>query len=118
MASEIRISAALSQAKNGSTMAVTGSASQDQTGDDSYQGTQSFTTTESAVSLGPCAQAEYLFIKNLDGANNLIVGQANPIVLSWTIKPGKFALFPLSSGTVYAKSSASTVKAQIGVSET
>lgn len=109
MAGEIRTSVSLAVSKNGAVNTFSGAVSQDMTGDDIYQATQAFTTSESAVNLGPCAQAEYVAVRNLDSTNSLIFGQSNPITQPFTLKAGKVCLFPLIGGTLYAKSDRKSV---------
>jgi hypothetical protein len=122
MANETSTTITLSSTKNGATVTGgangSGSKSYDMAGTEMIGAVQTFTTSESAVSLGGCDSVEALYIKNLDGTNDLTIGFANPIVTVLSvIKPGGSILVTGVSTTLYGKSSASTVDANVVCAE-
>ena len=75
---------------------------------------QSFSASESAVSLGGCDSISALLVKNLDATNTLTIGLNNPITQTVSvIQPGAGILVSGVSTTLYGKSGASTVEAFI-----
>jgi hypothetical protein len=114
MSSEIAIGCSLTATKNGATVSGSGTKSIDMSGTEMIGAVQTFTTSESAVSLGGCDSVAALYVKNLDGTNNLTLGFANPIVTVLSvIPPGGEILVTGVSTTLYGKSSASTVDANV-----
>jgi hypothetical protein len=76
-------------------------------GTDIVNDTQSIGLASEIISLGEIAAggAEYVEIVNLDEANFVSVGFANPVVAgtsTFRIKAGQSALFPTPSGSLYA----------------
>ena len=112
MAGEYQFTTSLQIAKNGVTLSNSRSSSLDMSGTEMIGSVQQFTTSEAQISLGGCDSAELLQITNLDEANNLTIGFANPLVTVLSVlKPGASCLVAGVSTTLYAKSSAGTVEA-------
>lgn len=114
MASEISFGANISVSKGGATVSGSGTHSMDMAGTEMIGAVQNFGTSESAVSIGGCDQVAALYVKNLDATNNLTLGFANPIVTVLSVLlPGQCILVTGVSTTLYGKSSASTVDANV-----
>lgn len=76
-------------------------------GTDTVDETQSIGLSSEIIALGEIAAggAEFVEIENLDTANFISVGFANPVVSgtsTFKIKAGQSALFPTPSGSLYA----------------
>ncbi len=114
MASEITLGCNLTATKNGATVTGSGSKTLDMSGTEMIGAVQTFTTSEAAVSIGGCDSVAALYVKNLDGTNTLTLGFANPIVTILSVlQPGGEILVTGVSTTLYGKSGASTVDANI-----
>lgn len=117
MASEIIISAGLKVSKGGASINLSASTAQDMSGEDMLQDTQLIGTSAEAVTFGEISGAPaYIFVKNLDSTNFVTVGWTNPPT-EIKILAGKFALFPTSSGTIYAVADTASVRVQKGAVE-
>lgn len=119
MANEITIACSISAAKNGASVDGVAGVTRDMTGTEMIGSVQQFSTSETAVSLGGCDQAGNLFIKNLATSGTITIGLDNPITLVLSvIQPGAAILVSGVSTTLYGKSSAGTLDANIVCAET
>ncbi|MGN6552527.1 MAG: hypothetical protein ACTHLW_02180 [Verrucomicrobiota bacterium] len=112
MASEVTYSASLLATKGGAQVVRQYSGQLTMAGDDMIQSTQDIGTAAEQVTFGDIAGApSQVLIKNLDTVNYVeIGGDAGLTVFKLKILAGGFVLISPSSGTVYAKANAATVK--------
>ncbi len=114
MSSEISCGCSLTATKNGATVSGSGTKSLDMSGTEMIANVQTFTTSEAAIQLGGCDSVSQLYVKNLDSTNTLTLGFANPIVtILSVIQPGDMIKVTGVSTTLYGKSGASTVDANV-----
>lgn len=105
MANEISVSANFLASKNGVSVNVAPTKTLDMAGEDMLQGTQEIGTSAEQITFGAITGAPgYVVIKNLDDTNFVeIANDASMAEKYAKLLPGKFILYPPSSGTVYAR---------------
>lgn len=73
---------------------------------------QPMTTTSTGISVGPVTTYGYMFCRNIDSTNNIVLGST--VNYEMTLKPGEFAIFRRTPGVnMEAKASAGTPKLQV-----
>jgi hypothetical protein len=107
MANEITLTAALSLVKSGQTIqgAVNG-LSIAQSGTNNIGNVQAIGTTSEALSVGDVTTPGYLYVKNLDATNFVVLDLNNPAVASTafcTLLPGEACVIPTRRSAIYAK---------------
>lgn len=106
MANEITLTAGLSIIKNGAS--VSGAISGlriSQTGNNSIGNIQNVGTTTEQLSFGDVTTPGYLFVKNLDATNFVLVSLATPAISGTSfakLLPGEAFVIPTRQTTVYA----------------
>jgi len=119
----------------GDSIVLQGQESKSQVGGDASEQTQNFTSTTSAVKIGQCTGAKYLFVKNLaekadtgnavadaatDVLNTLGVDIVTPVVISAAqikLPPGKSVGIYTAQDTWYGITGGNTVPAVVGAVE-
>lgn len=112
MANELFTAVKITARKGGANLVVDSSVSQDMTGSEIVQTTQSIGTSAETVSLGEISGApKQVLIKNLDVTNFVeIGGDSGLTVFKLKILPGCSNLISPSSATIYAKADTAAVR--------
>ena len=113
MANEITQNITLQVTKNGETTSLAHSKRVTQTGDDYTKKTQNIGTTAETVSFGGISVVpQLLLVQNLDATNYLeLGGDSGLTVFKLKVPAGPFAIFTLTSATLYAKANTAAVNA-------
>jgi hypothetical protein len=119
MANEIMISAGFQASKSGATISASESGSFDMTGDDMVQGTQLIGTAAEVLNLGEVSgDVALLFAKNLDATNFVEIALDSGMTQKFIkLRPGRFALLPPATATLYAKADTASCRLQIAAVE-
>ena len=113
MASELRITLpTISYLKNGITINITPPINPmlaDVTGENSMNDVVTLSTSNTALSKGNISSIGYVFFKNLDATNNILIG-SDGTTYPMMLKPGEYAFFRwnLAGALLQAKASAGT----------
>lgn len=103
MANEINLSISFSASKGGASVRVSASDNIDMAGDDMLQETQVIGTSAEALTWGELSGApKYVFLKNNDATNYVLVGFTNPPT-EMKLMAGESMLFAPTTATIYAK---------------
>jgi len=105
MANEIQMTASLIVNKDGTALNGTASKVVDMSGSAKIASTQNIGTTTEALAIGDITNMGYLYVKNLDSTNFVLIGLTSPVQASNAmvhLKPGEFALIPTRQETIYA----------------
>lgn len=118
MASEITYSSSLTASKNGASITLSGSHTQDMSGTEMTSAVQTMATSAAQLTIGGVDTIAAISVKNLDSAINVTIGLDSPItqILS-VIQPGASVLLTGISTTVYGKSASGTPDIFIAVVE-
>lgn len=117
MANEISISAQLTLNKSGITLiGQVGSLSITQAGAQNISNTQAIGTTTEQLSLVDVATPGYLFVKNLDATNFVLVSLVTPAVSGTSFSkllPGEAFLLPTRQTVIYAIADTASCNLQV-----
>ncbi len=105
MANEIGLSLGLTCARDGATAQGVVSLSITQAGTEMTQNVQSIGTSTEALALGDVATPGYLFVKNLDSTNFVLVGLVTAVTSGNAfakLLPGEGLVIPTRQTVVYA----------------
>lgn len=118
MAKELYTQVKITARKSGATITADSSLSQDMTGDEMVNSTQTIGTSAETISLGEVSGAPgQLVIKNLDATNYVeIGGDSGLTVFKLKLLPGAAALFCPSAVPLYGKANTAPVRILIAAS--
>lgn len=105
MANEITISAGIQLIKNGVSIAASVSKVITQAENGNIATVQSIGLATEALVLTDIDNIGYVFVKNLDPTNFVMLGLVTPVLAAnamITLLPGEFALFPTRLETIYS----------------
>ena len=117
MAGELLLTASMQANKggaNGTLLNVARSMTalaQDIAGTHYDQGIQDFTTSPVAIEIGAVATTGYVFLRNTDATNNLLVRVGSGGTDTVRVRPGGIALFE-AAGALFGSSSAGTISVE------
>lgn len=110
------MSAALSSTLAGFTVSGSGSVNATQTNAPALAALQAIGTTTEVIGVGDITALGYLFIKNTDATNFVMIGLATPVTAPdamITLLPGQFCMFPTRLETIYAKADTAACNCQV-----
>lgn len=116
MANETQLQASLSNTRSGSTITGASSISITQTGTANIANMQTIGTTTEALLIGDITDLGYVFVKNTDVTNFVMIGittavtSANAMI---TLLPGEFAVFPTRLEVIYALADTAACAVQV-----
>jgi hypothetical protein len=116
MANEISLSASLSSTKTGLTVAGSGSINVTQAAAAMLGEIQNIGATTEALAVGDITDMGYLFVKNTDADNFVLLSLVSPAAISTCfckLLPGEFMVLPTRQEVIYAIASPSPADCQI-----
>jgi hypothetical protein len=120
MANTISMASSMSVSNLGLTASVAPTISVTQVGNAVLAGVQTIGATTEQISFGDVATPGYIFCKNLDATNFILISLVTPAVSGTSfakLLPGEFCLVPTRQTTVYAIADTSPCDLQVIIAE-